>query len=158
MIWCWRFFRKTNYFFPITPMSLIWLNMDIFPWILVLAMFLSLQYVMMQNLLHFTFNFLLDIDYKTCWNVVGYFLPMLRIQTLALFLYWKVLFNGLLFVDWEIYEMLWCSHYYDPIPIGAPICGKSTKTSNISSLIKGWSERSIFNVIRVEVFVPIMSS
>ena len=31
-------------------------------------------------------------------------------------------------------------------------------TSNISSLIKGWFERSIFNVGRVEIFVPSISS
>ena len=36
--------------------------------------------------------------------------------------------------------------------------GKLTLTSNISSLVKGRSERSIFNVGRVEVFVPSISS
>ena len=40
--------------------------------------------------------------------------------------------------------------------MGVPIGGKFASTSNILSLMKGWSERSIFNVGRVEVFVPII--
>ena len=42
--------------------------------------------------------------------------------------------------------------------MGLRIGGKFTLTSNISSMIKGWYERWTFNVGRVEVFVPSISS
>ena len=83
----------------------------------------------------------------------GSFLTILRIQTLVLFLVGTVWLHGLLFYDWEMYDMLWCSQYCVTIPMGVHIGGKLTFPSNISSLIKGWSERSIFNVGRVKIFV-----
>ena len=42
--------------------------------------------------------------------------------------------------------------------MGVPLGVKSTFPSNISSFKNGLSERSIFNVGRVEVFVPFISS
>ena len=88
----------------------------------------------------------------------GSFLPMMRIQELVLFISRKAWFNGILFYDWLIYDMLWCSQYCDTITIGVPLGGILTRTSNISSLINVWSERSIFNVGSVEVFVTRTSS
>ena len=44
------------------------------------------------------------------------------------------------------------------MPIVVPLDGKFTVTSNISYLTKGLSERSIFNVVRVEIFVPVINS
>ena len=114
---------------------------------------LFLRSVMTWTLLHFTVICWLGIASRTCWDALGYFLPIPRIQTLVLFLYGKEWFHGLLFFDWEIYDMLWCSHYCATIPIGVPPGGKLTWPSNISSLMKVWSERSIFNVGRMEVFV-----
>ena len=144
--------------FPMAFMCLIWLNMHLFYWILVLIMYLSLQAVMTCTMLHFTVICWLGMSYKTCCTVVDYYLPMMRIQTLVLFLSWNALFKGMLFVDWEIYDMLWCSQYCVTIQMGVPLGGKLKFTSNISSLMKGWYERSYFNVGRVEVFVPIISS
>ena len=77
------------------------------------------------------------------WTVVGSFLPMMRIQSLVLFIAVKEKYHGLLFFDWKIYDVLWCSKYCDTMTIGVPIGGKFTLTSNISSLMKGWSERSV---------------
>ena len=42
--------------------------------------------------------------------------------------------------------------------MGVPLGVKLTLPSNISSLIKVLSERSIFNVGRMEIFLPIISS
>ena len=42
--------------------------------------------------------------------------------------------------------------------MGVPIGGKLTLNSTISYLMKGLSKRSNFNVGRVEVFVPSISS
>ena len=44
------------------------------------------------------------------------------------------------------------------MPMGVTLGGKLTLTSNISYFIKGWSERSTINVIRVIIFVPDISS
>ena len=54
--------------------------------------------------------------------------------------------------------MLWCSQYCVTIPMGVLLGENFTLTSNISYLIKGISERSIFNVGRVEIFVLSVSS
>ena len=35
---------------------------------------------------------------------------------------------------------------------------KNTVVSNIPSLMKGWYERSLFSVGRVEIFVPLINS
>ena len=42
--------------------------------------------------------------------------------------------------------------------MGVPLSGKWTLPSNISSLIKGLSKRSIFNAVRIEIFVPSITS
>ena len=73
-------------FFPISCMCLILFNMNIFYWILVLMMSLYLRAVMTFNLLHFPVSFWPDMASKTFWTDVGSFLPMLRIQTVVLFL------------------------------------------------------------------------
>ena len=181
------FFVRIINLFPMAWMCIIWLNMHIFSWILVLIISLSLQDVITCTLLQFTYSWWLDMDYKNCWNVVvsflkmslslravmtwtllhfpvscwidmaskkcwtvfGYFLPMIRIQTLFLFLSGNAWFHGLLFFDWEIYYMFWCSQYFATMPIGVPLGGKFTLTSNIPYLMEGWSERSIFNVVKV---------
>ena len=54
--------------------------------------------------------------------------------------------------------MLWCSQYCVTILMGVPLGGKLTLPSNISSLIKGLSEGSIFNAGRVDIFVPSIRS
>ena len=105
-----------------------------------LAIFLSLQDVMKWTLLHFPVSFWLDIVYGTCWTVVGYFIKIINIYTLVLFCAVKSKFQGILFVYWEIYDMLWCSHYFATIPIGVPLGGKLSVTSNISYFVKGWYE------------------
>ena len=64
----------------------------------------------------------------------------------------------MLFSDLEIYGMFCCSQYCVIIPLGLPLGGKFTLTSNISSLIKGLYDRSILNVGMVELFVPGISS
>ena len=138
---------------------MIWLNMDLFYWRFFLTMFLYLQDMMTWTLLHFIFTYWLDISSRMFWNIVGYFLPILRIKKIVvLFLASKALFHGLLLVDWEIYDILFCSKYCDTIQIWLSLGGKITRTSNISYLMKGWSESSIFNYGRVEIFLPIMSS
>ena len=152
------FLWKLISLFSISWMCLIWLNVHLFSWILVLKIILSLRDVMTCTLLHFPVIFWLEMYYKTCWTVVGSFLTIMRIQTLILFLSGDRLFHGLLFVDWYIYYMLWCSHHCDTIPMGVPIGVKLTLTSNISYFMKVWYERSIFNVGRVEVFVSSISS
>ena len=129
-----------------------------FYWILVLTISLSLWAVMTCTLLNFPVSWLLEMASKTFWTVVGYFLPILRIQTLFLFLSEKELLHWLLFADLVIYDMLWCSQYCVTMIMGVPLGGKWTFTSDISSLMKGWSDRSIFNNERVELFVPSISS
>ena len=44
------------------------------------------------------------------------------------------------------------------MPILVPLGVKFTVTSNILSLMKEFHERSFFNVKRVEMFVPVLSS
>ena len=143
MIWCWSFLGILISLFHISWMRLIWFNIDLFPWIFVLKMFLSLCAVMTWDLLNFPVSCWLDISSRTCWNVVGSFLPILSIQTLVLFCSVKLWFRGIFFVYWVIYDMLWCSHYCEKMPIWLPLGGKLTFTSDIPSLMKGWSERSI---------------
>ena len=133
-------------------MCLILLNIHLFSWRLVLIISLSLRAVMICTLLHFPLSCWLEMDSKNYWTVVGSFLQMIRIQTLVLFLYVNAWFHRMLFSDWEIYYMLWFSPYCVTMPMGLPLDGKLTLTSNISYFINGWSERSIFNFGRVEVF------
>ena len=107
--WCRRFCRKNNEFVPnCLDVSKI-LNRHIFYWRLVLAILLSIRPVMTCTLFHFNVSYWLDMDSKTCWTVVIYFLQILRVQKLVLFPAENKWFDGLLFVDWEIYDMLWCS-------------------------------------------------
>ena len=54
--------------------------------------------------------------------------------------------------------MLWCSQYCATMPMSVPTSRKLTLASNISYFMKGWSDRSILNVVRVEVFVTSTSS
>ena len=44
------------------------------------------------------------------------------------------------------------------MPIVVHIGGEFSVTSNISYLMKGWYDRSILNIGRVEIFVPVISS
>ena len=73
---------KTNYFVH----NGLYVSDLIESLILALMMSLSLQAVMTCNLLYFPLIFQLEMASKTCWTVVGSFLPTLRIQTLVLFL------------------------------------------------------------------------
>ena len=106
-------------------------------------MSLFMRYVMTCIMLHLPVSFWLETAYKTCCTDIGSFLPMMRIQRLVMFLYANVWLNGLLFVDWEIYEMLWCSKYCVTMPMGLPLGGKFILTSKISYLMKGLYARSI---------------
>ena len=144
-------------FSPIDWMCLIWFDMHLFSWIFFLTIYLPLQAFMTFTLLHLLVSCWLDMDSKNCWTVVGSFMPMLRIQKLVLFLAGNEWFHGLLYFDWEIYDRLWCSQYCATMPMGVTLGGKLTLNSNISYLMQGWSERSVFNVRRVEVFVPSIS-
>ena len=141
MIWCWIFLEKLMSLLLISCMCLTWLNMNIFSRILVLKMFLSLRSVMTCNLLYFTVSCLFELDSKVCCNGIGYFLKILRIQELVLFLSGNIWFHMILFVDWEIYDMLWCSQYFATMSTGVLIGGKLILTSNISSLMKGWYKK-----------------
>ena len=44
------------------------------------------------------------------------------------------------------------------ITIGIPLGGNFTVTSNISYLMKGWYERSFFNVVKMKTFVLVVIS
>ena len=139
-------------------MCLIWLNINLFSWRSFLTIFLSLWAVITCTMLYSTVSFQLDIASRMFLTVVVYFIPILRIQTLVLFLAVKARFQGILFFDWEIYDMLWCSHYCATIPIWVFLCVNLTVTSNISYVMKGWSGISIFNHRRVDIFVPVITS
>ena len=145
-------------FFSISCMCLIWLNMHLFSWILVLMISLSLRVVMTCTLLHFPVSFWSDMNSKTFFTDVGYFLPIMRIQTFFLFIFGNAWFHRLLFSDWYMHDMLLCSQCCVVIPMVVPLGGKSILTSNILSLIEGWYERSNFNVGRAGIFVPGISS
>ena len=121
-------------------MCLIWLNMHLFYWILVLMISSSLRAVMTCILLNFPVSFWLDMASITCWTDVGYFLPMLIIQKLVLSLAVNVWLHGIIFYDWEMYDMLWCSQYWVTIQMGLPLGRKLILPSNISYLIKVLSE------------------
>ena len=123
--------------FHFSCMCLIWFDIDIFSWIFVMKMLLSLQAVTTWNLLHFPGRFWLDTTSRTCFTVVSYFMTTPRIQKVVLFLYGNTCVHGLLFVDWYIYDILWCSQYFTTIPIGLTLGGKLTLTSNISYLTNG---------------------
>ena len=112
-------------------MCVILLNMNRFDWRLVLMMSLDMQEMMTCTLLHFTVSFWIDMASKTYWNDVGSFLPMLRIQTLVLYLAVHTWFYVLLFSDWEMYDMLWCSQYCVTMQMGVPLDGKLTLPSKI---------------------------
>ena len=73
----------------------------------------------------------------TCWTVVGYFLTMMSIHKWVLFILGEARFQGILFVEWDIYYMFLCSHYWEMIPIGVHIGGKVTVTLNILYFMKG---------------------
>ena len=132
-------------------MCLILLNMHLFSWTLVLT-------VIVCTLLYFSVSLWRYMYSKTCWTLVGSFLLMMRIHTWVLFIYGNSLFHGMLFYHWDMYDMLWCSKHCVTMPMGVPLSGKFTLTSNILSLIKGLYDRSFFNVGRVEIFVPSISS
>ena len=102
MIWCWMLCRKNNYSYPLDWMCLILLNMDLFYWIFVLTMFLTLWYLMEWILLNFPVNCLLDIYFIISCTVFVYFPPMLSIHTLFIFPAGKSRFQGLFFVEWDI--------------------------------------------------------
>ena len=109
IIWWWRLCRILTSFFHISWIYLILFNIYLFSWILFLTMLLSLLYVMALTLLNFPIRCWLDIASRTCCTIFGYFLTIIRIQILVLFISSKAWFRGLLFVDWDIYDMLWCS-------------------------------------------------
>ena len=90
---------------PIYWMCLIWLNIDLFYWIFVLTMFLYIRAVITWTLLHFPVSCWIDIASRTCWTVVGSFLPMLRIHKFVLFLAGKARFQGLFFLMGYIWHV-----------------------------------------------------
>ena len=127
--------------FLVAFMCLIWFNIHISYWRLLPMMSLSLREVITCTLLHFPVSWWLDMAYRTWCADVGSFLPMLRIQPFVLFISGNAWFHGMLFSDWEMYDMLWCSQYCVVISMGALLDGKSTLPPNTISLIKGWYER-----------------
>ena len=54
--------------------------------------------------------------------------------------------------------MLLCSQYWEIITMGFPLGRKVTVASDISSLVKGLYERSIFSVGREEIFLPFINA
>ena len=141
-------------FSPMACMCLIWLNINLFNWGLVLIFSLSLRAVTTFTLLYFTVSCWVYMASKNCWTVVCSFLQITRIQKLALLIAGKAWFRGILFVEWNKYEILWCLQYCVTMPMRLHLGGKLTSISNISYLMKGWLERSICNVVRVEIFFP----
>ena len=143
MILCWIFLRKTNYFSPYCLYVY-----DSIEYRYVLLMICSnnvLVYVGCNevNPVEISCDMLTWYISRTIWNVVGSFIPMLRIHKLALFLAAKARFQGILFVDLDIYKMLWCSQYCTTMPIWLPLGEKLTGTSNIPYFMKGRYERLI---------------
>ena len=143
------FVRRLISLFPMACMFLIWLYMNLFSWRLVLMISLSLWAVMACALLNFPVSFWLEMAFKNCSTDVASFLPMLRIQKPLLFLAGNAWFYGLLFSDWVMYDVLLCSQYCVIMAMGVHIGRNLTFPSNISYLIKGCSESSIFNVGRM---------
>ena len=83
----------------------------------------------------------LDMASKTCWTVVGYFLQMKRIQTWAIVCWLGDIWHVVMFTV-LCYNANGSAYWWE-IDIDF----------KYSFLMKGWYERSIFNVVRVEVFV-----
>ena len=117
---------------------MVWLNVHLFSWRLVLIIYLSLWAVIRCTLLHFLVIFWLQMS---CCRLFYTNYEDPDISTVSI---WNAWFHGLLFSDWDIYDMLWCSHFCVTIPKGVTLGGKLTMNSNISPLMKGWSEISIF--------------
>ena len=135
-------------------MCLIWLNMHLFSWRLVLRMSLSLQVVMECNVFNIHMSFWIEMDSKTRWTDVGSFMQMLRIQKLVLFLAGNSWLHGILFYYWDIYDMLWCSQYCVIIPMGVPCWWKMNISLKYIIFDKGMIWEVNFNVERLEMFVP----
>ena len=110
--------------FPMACMCLVWLNVHLVSWILVLMMFVSRQADNKCTLLHFSVIWWLYKYYKTSWTGFGSFLPMLRIQTFVLYLTGNSRLHGMLFSDWYIYYMLWYSQYCVTMTMGVSLGGK----------------------------------
>ena len=128
--------------FIIAWMSLILFRIYLIAWRFVLEVFLSLRDLLKWTLLYFPVSCLLYIASRNIWAAVGSLFLILRIQPLVLFFAEKAGLHGLLFVDWEIYDMLWCSEYCAMIPTWVTPVSRLSLTSNISSLMKVWFERS----------------
>ena len=122
-------------------MCLIWFNMHLFYWILVLMMSLYIRVVITCTLFYFNVSFWPEMAFKFFLTDVGSFLPILKIHPLVLFLAINPLFHWLLFSDWEMYDMFWCSNYFVTMTKVVHIGVKLTLASNISYLIKGWFEK-----------------
>ena len=57
---------------------------------------------MAQTLLNFSLSCWPDINYRTCWTVVGYFILIPSIDKLVPFIVVKLGLQGVLFVEWEL--------------------------------------------------------
>ena len=85
--------------FQIACMCLILLNIDIF-----LGGFSSIYFTPFRLWWCGPCYILLYIfDWRqTCCSVVGYFIPIMRIQTLVVFIIYNDMFRGILLFDWEM--------------------------------------------------------
>ena len=101
--------------------------------------------------LHMPVSCWLEMNYITCCNVVGSFLPILRINTLVIFLVVNVRFYGILIFECETYDMFWCTQYSPAIPIVATRCLKYI------IFYDGFVWRINFSVGRAEIFVPFIN-
>ena len=87
--------------FRIALIYLIWLKMDMFSWIFVIKISLSLCAVITWTILHMSVRCWPDMVSMTCNTIVGYFLTMLIIHSLVIFIEDTARFHGVLFVDWK---------------------------------------------------------
>ena len=109
------------------------------------------------TMMHFSVSCFLEMASKNYWTDVYSVLPMPKIQELVLFLAGNTWLHEMFFYLY-MYDVLWCSQYCVTIPMGLSLGGRLTLPSNISYFIKPCSEISIFNVVRVEIFVTSISS
>ena len=99
----------------------------------------------------------LEMDSMTCGNVVGYFIPMAIIHTLVIFIAGKSRFHGILFVDWDTYDTLWCSEYWSTIKIGLPLGVKNDSNLRYTIFYKGLFWEINFSVGGAEKIVPFIN-
>ena len=140
---------------PMVCMCLIWLNMHIFSWRLVLIIFLSLRVVITCTLFYFSVSCWLDIAYRTCWNDVGFFSDNYEDPDIIPVSIWKFsILWAVIFWLKDVWHVVMLTVLCDNNNGIYPCCKINIPFKYISFLIKRWSERSIFNGGRVEIFVP----